>query len=73
MLQQELAGIPEVCGSAVEYFNPYDVDDIANALERVIGDSQFAENLPSLGFKQSDNFSWKKCAVQTLEKYSLLY
>lgn len=69
----KISCIPEVCGSAVEYFDPYDINSIALSLERVLGDSKYKENLSSLGYEQSDNFSWQKCAVETLEKYSLLY
>ena len=65
--------IPEVCGSAVEYFDPYDIDSIVCSLERVLGDSKYRAELSALGRKQSDNFSWHKCAAETLEKYSLLY
>lgn len=67
-----ISSIPEVCGSAVDYFDPYKIDDISCSLERVLGDSEHRKNLSSLGLKQADNFSWKKCAIETLEKYSLL-
>lgn len=67
-----ISSIPEVCGSAVDYFDPHSIDDIKLSLERVLGDSEYKKNLSSMGLKQSGNFSWKKCAVETLEKYALM-
>lgn len=65
-----ISSIPEVCGSAVDYFDPYNIDEISLSLERVLGNSEYKKNLSSLGLKQSGNFSWKKCAAETLEKYT---
>jgi len=63
------SSISEVCGSAVEYFDPLDVDSIADSLGRVLGDYRYKERLVASGFLQSEKFSWRKCATETLNCY----
>ena len=46
-----LSSIRVVCGSAVEYCDPYDIDSVVCSLVRVLGDSKFRAQLSTLGRK----------------------
>jgi glycosyltransferase involved in cell wall biosynthesis len=59
------ASLPEVCGDAVDYFNPFDVPDIAQTVFRLATDPQRQEMLRQRGFVQSKLFSWKVTAAET--------
>lgn len=63
--------IPEVCGeNNAVYFDPYDPEDIANSLRRVLLDPLLQEELRGFGLKHSLSFSWEKMAEKTLEVYN---
>ena len=66
------SSIPEVVGNAGELFDPYDLDSIAGAMERVLSSGEYASNLVQRGLKRAKDFSWKTCAEQTSLVYSSL-
>ncbi|TRT87038.1 MAG: glycosyltransferase family 1 protein [Microcystis aeruginosa Ma_AC_P_19900807_S299] len=66
------SSFPEVAGNAAEFFDPYDIESIANALEKVLFDSDLTKKLVELGKARVKNFSWEKCAEQTHSIYASL-
>ena len=63
------ASLPEVAGDAAEYFEPSSVDDLAAAMERVLGSPELQETLRRKGLERAKLFSWHECARRTLEVY----
>jgi glycosyltransferase involved in cell wall biosynthesis len=63
------SSLPEVGGDAAEYCDANDVDSIANAMRRVLGDAALREQMIRRGFAQAAKFSWKKTAEQTAAVY----
>ena len=61
--------LPEVCGDAAEYVDPYGVDSIAAGLTRVLEDPARAAELRSLGLERAAAFTWRRSAEQHLEWY----
>ena len=61
--------LPEVCGEAAEYVDPYSVDSIATGLRRVLDDPARAEELRALGSERAAGFTWRRAAEQHLEWY----
>lgn len=61
--------LPEVYGDAAEYFDPLDIQDMANSIERVITDDKLRAKLIQRGNKQIKKFSWRKMAEQTKTIY----
>ncbi len=66
------SSIPEVVGNAGKYFNPSDMGDMLRSIESVLYDESAMLELKILGSERLQNFSWKKCADQTLEIYQQL-
>lgn len=62
----------EIADFAAEYFNPDSIDDLGRAIENVVYDNQIKINLINLGFKRVKQFSWSKCAQETLNVYRSL-
>jgi glycosyltransferase involved in cell wall biosynthesis len=60
---------PEVCGDAAIYFDPLDVDSMADALTRVITDSELRLDLARKGRARERQFSWVRSAQSTLAVY----
>jgi glycosyltransferase involved in cell wall biosynthesis len=61
--------LPEVVGDAAMLVNPFDVDDIASAMGKVIGDSSLRSQLRFKGLERSRLFDWRETARQTLAVY----
>jgi glycosyltransferase involved in cell wall biosynthesis len=77
ILQSLACGVPtassdipvlrEVAGEAAVYFDPHDKEEMARAMERVITDSNLRQDLIAKGLKRAKDFSWEKCARETLD------
>jgi glycosyltransferase involved in cell wall biosynthesis len=61
--------IPEILGDAPIYFNPYEVKEIKDAIEKVAGDADLRAVLIKKGLKQVEKYDWEKTAKETLEVY----
>ena len=63
--------IPEICGdSNALFFDPYDPEDIANVVRRVLIDEGLQKDLRECGLKHSLKFSWEDMAEKTLKVYN---
>ena len=61
--------MPEVGGDAVEYCDPYDVESIEYAIERVVLDDSNRQRLEKIAPAQASKFSYKKAATELMEIY----
>lgn len=68
----DASSIPEVVGDAGEYFSPLDVASIRNAVERVVYDDRLRAELVKRGLRRCAQFSWDKCANETMQIYQRL-
>lgn len=66
------SSIPEVVGEAGEYFNPFDVESIVAAIERVLQSPERRTELVVLGQSRCQLFSWERCAQDTYDVYRRL-
>ena len=56
------ASLPEVLGDSAVFVDPYDVDDLANAMTRIVGDEALRERLSRDGLRNARRFSWRASA-----------
>ena len=63
------ASLPEVSGEAALLVPPQDVAAWAEALARVLGDSQLAAKLRAQGLARAATFTWEAAARQTMQVY----
>lgn len=63
------SSIPEVAGDAAILVDPLDVDAIAEAMERVLGDPEMASRLRARGLDRAGQFTWESAARKTLNAY----
>ena len=61
--------MPEICGGAAEYFDPNDYQSIQKSIESVVCSKQRTLELSLIGKKRAEQFTWGKCAEQTLAVY----
>jgi glycosyltransferase involved in cell wall biosynthesis len=62
---------PEVVGDAGIQINPKDEDALCQAMLNIIQDSQLRNLLSQKGKERSQQFSWAKCAEETVKVYQI--
>jgi glycosyltransferase involved in cell wall biosynthesis len=63
------SSLPEVAGDAALLFDPRSQAAIAQAIERLLGDTALAARLRGRGRARANEFSWERTARLTLESY----
>jgi alpha-1,3-rhamnosyl/mannosyltransferase len=63
------SSLPEVAGDAGIFFNPLDVDGISGAMDRMLNDATWRENLSARGLAWAARFSWTRTADETIKVY----
>lgn len=63
----EVGGPP--AGGAVLYFDPLDINDMAEKIAQVLDDEGLRQKLVERGLSRCKEFSWEKLAKETLEVY----
>jgi glycosyltransferase involved in cell wall biosynthesis len=64
--------LPETGGEGAAYFDPLDVDELAQALARVVCDERERRRLREAGLARARQFSWEKAADATAAVYAEL-
>ena len=64
------SSLPEVVGNAAIFFDPRSHNDLRAVIERVVGSGTISRNLIAIGYERVKNFSWDKCALDTLLEYN---
>jgi glycosyltransferase involved in cell wall biosynthesis len=58
--------LPEVSGGVLRYFDPLSEEDMAATIEDVLDHSDLQKELARRGLKRASEFSWQRCAEETL-------
>ena len=66
------SSLPEVAGEAAIMVNALDTDELAAAMERVLGDQALQEEMSRKGMMRVGRFSWERTARETLRVYERL-
>lgn len=69
VITSNVSSMPEVGGDAAIYFNPYDEKDMAEKIKMVLDDKQLREEMILKGLEKVKEYSWEKCAKETLKIY----
>jgi glycosyltransferase involved in cell wall biosynthesis len=63
------SSLPEIVGEAGLFFDPFRVDELSEAIQRVISDRTLREDMRQRGMKQAKKFNWSWTGRLTLEAY----
>ncbi|MEI6532975.1 MAG: glycosyltransferase family 1 protein [Candidatus Roizmanbacteria bacterium] len=61
------SSLPEVGGDACLYIDPENPQDISEKISHLIDNNSLRNKLIEKGLERTKNFSWEKCAQETLE------
>lgn len=65
--------LPEVSGGVLEYFDPLSVEEMADVIRRALEDSELRCRLRDKGSARAAEFSWQRCARETLRVLTETY
>ena len=65
-----ISAIKEIGGEAARYFDPNNIDDMTTAIEQTINSEEKRKILIKKGFEKNRDYSWTKCARETLAIYN---
>jgi len=68
----QTSSLPEICGDAAYYINPYDINDISHGIKEVLKDSILRNKLIKNGNKRVSLFNWENSAKKLIETISKL-
>lgn len=66
VITSNVTSIPEIVDGCAMTINPYDIDELAEAMHIILGDNKLWEHYSDVGFKKSREYSWKQTAAKTL-------
>ena len=69
VVTSNVSSLPEVAGDAALLVDPYDTNAMRDAVEHVVIDETFRENLRGKEFVQASRFSWHKTVSSTVALY----
>ncbi|MDJ0660146.1 MAG: glycosyltransferase family 1 protein [Crocosphaera sp.] len=67
VITSNLSSLPEVAGDAALLINPYNVEELTTAMEKIATDDEMRSQLKRLGLQQAKKFSWEMTGQKTLE------
>lgn len=67
VITSNTSSLPEVCGDAAYYIDPWSRESIAEGIHRVITDENLRKHLIERGKERSRLFSWEKSARELLD------
>ena len=63
------ASLPEVVGDAAVTFDPHNVEEMADAMRRVLANRDLREYLRQRGLQRAAQFTWERTARETVKVY----
>ena len=70
VITSNVSSLPEVCGDAAIYVDPYNSDDIRQAIEKLINNPEMQTQLVEAGKKRVELFSMENYAKKLYEAYT---
>jgi glycosyltransferase involved in cell wall biosynthesis len=70
VITSKVSSLPEVCGEAALYVNPYDVYEIKEKIENLLSDPQRRDELSKAGQERAKIFSMENYMKQLFGAYS---
>ena len=69
VISSDTSSMPEIIAQAGQYFDPHSLDSMAAAIEAVVLSSSRTQELMHLGMARQKQFTWERCAQETLSVY----
>lgn len=64
------SSLPEICNDSALLIDPYNVQELAEAMYQGLTDQKLRQELIKKGLERARKFSWEKCAKETLQIFN---
>ena len=68
-LSSNRASLPEIGGKAVHFFDPKEIEDMAESIQKVCEDSEYRKTLSRLGINRAKSFNWDSCFKKHIDLF----
>jgi glycosyltransferase involved in cell wall biosynthesis len=72
VITSNISSLPEISGQAALLINPEKEQEIANAFKKLANNDKLREAMKKKGVRQAEQFSWVRCATETMKVYESL-
>jgi glycosyltransferase involved in cell wall biosynthesis len=72
VIASNVSSLPEVCGDAALYIDPYNIEDIADKLNLLIGDRTLRDSLATAGVRQAELFGMDNYLTRISQAYQIV-
>jgi len=72
VITSNVSSLPEVAGDAAIMVDPYSIEAITEAIQRVMDDTTLRENMVEAGLQHVKSFTWERAAKQLHQVYMQL-
>jgi glycosyltransferase involved in cell wall biosynthesis len=69
VIVSNVASLPEICGDAALYCDPFDADSIAAKIVELLADPSLQEKLTGRGLDRVKEFTWQKAATELMNVF----
>jgi len=69
----DIPSVKDSCGDAAIYFNPFDAEELAEVMCRVLNDEELRKRMIQKGLERAGQFTWGKAARRTLAVLEEVY
>jgi glycosyltransferase involved in cell wall biosynthesis len=66
VLTSQAGSMAEVAGDGGIFIDPYSIESISFGIQRMLADDDLIKNLGRNALRRSQDFSWEKCAAETM-------
>lgn len=66
------SSIPEIVGDVAILFSAGNTDELASSITRVLNNPDLQRRMKTVGIERAAKFSWKNCALETIDVYKRL-
>ncbi|MCX7705661.1 MAG: glycosyltransferase family 4 protein [bacterium] len=72
VITSNVSALPEISGGAAILVNPYNIEEIKEAVMRILMDNKLKDDMRIKGLKHAENFVWEKTAKEIVGIYKIL-
>ena len=66
VITSDISSMPEIAGDGAVLIEPKNIEQITEAMYKIINNNQLKKDLITKGYQNIKKFSWQKCAQETL-------
>jgi glycosyltransferase involved in cell wall biosynthesis len=69
VVASQTGAIPEISDGAAMLFDPHDPEEMGRGILKAVNDSEFRQYLVKRGITRAREFTWDRCALETLQVF----